>query len=108
MAASTAAKLNKTVVLKGAYTVVAAADGRIAVSPFANAALASAGTGDVLAGAIAGFVAQGLPLFEASVAGVYVHGKAGELLAHEFGDAGGIAGDLLSCLPKAIKQIKGS
>ncbi len=108
VAASTAAKLNKTVVLKGAYTVVAAADGRIAVSPFANAALASAGTGDVLAGAIAGFVAQGLPLFEASVAGVYVHGKAGELLAHEFGDAGGIAGDLLSCLPKAIKQIKGS
>ncbi len=106
VAAKTARDFDKTVVLKGAYTVVAAPDGRVAVSPFANAALASAGTGDVLAGAIAGFVAQGLDSFEAAVAGVYIHGKAGELLAREVGDAGVIASDLLARLPMAMRDIK--
>jgi ADP-dependent NAD(P)H-hydrate dehydratase / NAD(P)H-hydrate epimerase len=106
-AARAARDWRKTVVLKGAYTVVAAADGRTAVSPFATAALASAGTGDVLAGAIAGFAAQGLAPFEAATAGVYVHGKAGDLVAREFGDAGVIAGDVQQRLPIAIKEIKG-
>jgi hydroxyethylthiazole kinase-like uncharacterized protein yjeF len=107
VAARAARDWHKTVVLKGAYTVVAAADGRLAVSPFANAAMASAGTGDVLAGAIAGFAAQGLSPFEAALVGVYVHGKAGELVARELGDAGVIAGDIQERLPAAIKEIKG-
>jgi ADP-dependent NAD(P)H-hydrate dehydratase / NAD(P)H-hydrate epimerase len=101
-----AVKWQKIVVLKGAYTVIASPDGRIRVSPFANAGLASAGTGDVLAGAIAGLTAQGLPLFEAASCGVYLHGLAGELVKAELGDAGMLASDLLAALPKAIRQLK--
>jgi ADP-dependent NAD(P)H-hydrate dehydratase / NAD(P)H-hydrate epimerase len=97
---------NKVIVLKGAYTVVAAPDGRVMVSPFANAGLASAGTGDVLAGCIAGMAAQGLPLFDAAVCGVYVHGFAAEMVKSELGDSGMLAGDLLPILPRAIKSIK--
>jgi len=97
---------HKTVVLKGAYTVVADPDGKVMVAPFANASLASAGTGDVLSGAIAGLAAQGLPLFDAAVAGVYVHGRAGELLSRRCGDAGTTATDLLAEFPLAIKEIK--
>ncbi len=96
----------KVVVLKGAYTVVAAPDGRIAVSPFANPGLASAGTGDVLAGAIAGLMAQRLTPFDAAVCGVFLHGKAGEMVKMELGDAGMIASDLLPRLPLAIRQLK--
>jgi NAD(P)H-hydrate epimerase len=96
----------KTVVLKGAYTVIAAPDGRVTASPFANPGLASAGTGDVLAGAIAGLVAQGMPLFEGAAAGVYLHGKAGEMVAEDLGDAGMVASDILPVLPAAIKMTK--
>ena len=67
----------KTVVLKGAYTVVAGPDGRVGINPVANPGLASAGTGDVLAGAIAGLSAQGCSPFDAAVAGVFLHGQAG-------------------------------
>ena len=67
--------------------------------------LASAGTGDVLAGVIAGFMAQGLGVWEAACCGVYLHGLAGEGLRHEMGSAGIIASDLLPILPKTIKAI---
>jgi hydroxyethylthiazole kinase-like uncharacterized protein yjeF len=96
----------KTVVLKGAYTVIAAADGRCFVSPFANPGLASAGTGDVLAGVIAGLAAQGISLFEAASLGVYLHGEAGEMIRDILGDTGMIASDLLTALPVTIKQLK--
>ncbi len=101
-----AARWNKTIVLKGAYTVIAAPDGQVRISPFANAGLASAGTGDVLAGAVAGFKTQGLSCFEAAICGVYVHGLAGELVKAEMGDTGMIASDLLKALPLAIRQLK--
>ena len=97
---------HKTIVLKGAYTVIAAPDGRGMVSPVANPGLASAGTGDVLTGAIAGLVAQGLSLFNAAVLGVYLHGKAGDMVRNIIGDAGIIATDLLPALPIVIKQLK--
>jgi ADP-dependent NAD(P)H-hydrate dehydratase / NAD(P)H-hydrate epimerase len=100
-----AKKWNKVVVLKGAYTVVSAADGRVMVSPFANPGLATAGTGDVLAGIIAGMVAQGTPLFEAATTGVYLHGLAGERVANKLGNAGMLASDLLTEIPQAIKQL---
>jgi len=96
----------KTVVLKGAYTVVAAADGRVRVNPVANPGLASAGTGDVLAGAIAGLAAQGSPLFDAAIAGVFLHGQAGEVVRGELGDAGMLASDLLPMLPALIRDVK--
>ncbi|TET69022.1 MAG: NAD(P)H-hydrate dehydratase [Dehalococcoidia bacterium] len=96
----------KTIVLKGAYTVIATPEGHCRISPIANPGLASAGTGDVLTGAIAGLVAQGLSLFDAAVLGVYLHGKAGEMVKDIIGNAGMIATDLLSALPLVIKKIR--
>jgi NAD(P)H-hydrate epimerase len=106
VARTSAIKWGKTVVLKGAHTVVAAPDGQVRVSSFANPGLASAGTGDVLSGAIAGLVAQGLRLFDAAACGVYLHGAAGELVKGDLGDTGMIASDLLPALPLAIKGVK--
>ena len=97
---------NKMIVLKGAYTVIAAPDGQARISPVANPGLASAGTGDVLSGAIAGLVAQGLSLFDAAACGVYLHGEAGEMVKDRLGDAGMMATDLLPVLPLVIKQLK--
>jgi NAD(P)H-hydrate epimerase len=94
------------VVLKGAFTVVAAPDGRVTVVPFANAGLATAGSGDVLAGAIVGLRAQGMDAFEAAVAGAYLHGLAGELVRADLGDMGMVAGDLPSRLPLALQRIR--
>jgi hydroxyethylthiazole kinase-like uncharacterized protein yjeF len=96
-----------TVVLKGANTVVAAADGRSRLSPFANPGLATGGTGDVLAGAITGLIAQGMEPFEAASLGVYLHGLAAELVRRELGDAGMLAGDVAAALPHAIREVRG-
>ncbi|MBC7292499.1 MAG: bifunctional ADP-dependent NAD(P)H-hydrate dehydratase/NAD(P)H-hydrate epimerase, partial [Thermoleophilia bacterium] len=71
-----------------------------------NPGLASAGTGDVLAGAIVGFLAQGLEPYAAAVAGAYVHGLAGEKARRKLGDAGMIASDLLPLLPHAIQDVR--
>lgn len=106
VAREAATSWQKTIVLKGAYTVVAAPDGRTRVNPVANAGLASAGTGDVLAGAIAGLLAQGLSLFDAATCGVYLHSQAGEVVKEELGDAGMVASDLLRVLPPVIKRLK--
>ena len=95
------------VVLKGAYTVVAAPDGRVVLEPFANPGLATGGTGDVLAGIIVALRAQGLPPFEAAVAGAYLHGLAGELARVDLGEAGMAAGDLLRYLPQAQRRLGG-
>ncbi|MBK9714883.1 MAG: NAD(P)H-hydrate dehydratase [Kouleothrix sp.] len=94
------------VVLKGATTVVADPEGRSAVNDGGNAALATAGTGDVLAGAIAGLLAQGLAPFDAAALGVYLHSAAGRLVRDDLGDMGTIASDLLPRLPLAIRQLK--
>jgi NAD(P)H-hydrate epimerase len=96
----------KTVVLKGAYTVIAAPDGRARINPVANPGLASAGTGDVLAGAIAGLSAQGCSLFDAAVAGVFIHGQAGEMVKEKMGDTGMLASDLLPVLPVVISRVR--
>ena len=97
---------NKTIVLKGAYTVITTADGRTRTYPVANPGLASAGTGDVLSGIIAGLLAQGLSLFDAASLGVFLHGEAGEMVKAKLGDAGMLASDLLPILPLVIKQLK--
>ncbi len=93
------------VLLKGAHTVIVSPDGRAQISPFANPALATAGTGDVLAGAIGGLIAQGLSPFDAASAAVYLHAEAGERLRREIGDAGLLAGDLLPMLPLVIRDL---
>lgn len=96
------------VVLKGAFTIVASPDGRVVVVPFANAGLATAGSGDVLAGAIVGLRAQGMGAFEAAVTGAYLHGLAGELVREELGDMGMVASDLLARLPLALRRVRRS
>ncbi|HTE86560.1 MAG TPA: NAD(P)H-hydrate dehydratase, partial [Dehalococcoidia bacterium] len=101
-----AAQLGATVLLKGSTTVIAPADGRpLLVNPTGTGWLATAGTGDVLAGTIGGLLAQGMPAVEAAAAAVYLHAAAGELLSRDFGDAGGLAGDLLRLLPEARREI---
>jgi hydroxyethylthiazole kinase-like uncharacterized protein yjeF len=105
-ASRAAAKWKMVVVLKGAATVIAKTDGRVFVSPFATPALATAGTGDVLAGAIVGFLAQGLDPVAAACAGVYLHGLAGEMLEREYGPAGGLAGDLPTLLALAQREVR--
>jgi NAD(P)H-hydrate epimerase len=104
-ARSQAAEWGQVVVLKGAYTVVAGPDGRTVIEPFANPGLATAGTGDVLAGTIVALRAQGLGAFEAAAAGAYLHGLAGELARRELGAAGMVAGDVLARLPEAWRRV---
>jgi NAD(P)H-hydrate epimerase len=101
-----AAEWGHVVVLKGAFTVVAAPDGRATLQPFATAALARAGTGDVLAGAIAGLLAQGLAPYDAAVAAAYLHGLAGLRAAEVLGStASVIAGDVLDGLIEAVATL---
>lgn len=94
-----------TLVLKGACTIIAEPTGRIRINWLANPALASAGTGDVLAGMIAGLLAQGLTPFDAASAGVYLHTAAANLVSADLGFAGLHASDLLPHIPHAIKSI---
>ena len=93
-------------VLKGARTVIAEPDGRVAICPTGNPGMATAGMGDVLTGMIAGLLAQGLPPGLAAKAGVFLHGLAGDLGAHELGQASLIASDLLDFIPQAISTVQ--
>ena len=88
-------------------TTLTFAFGRARISPFANPALATGGTGDVLAGVITGLIAQGTEPFDAASLGVYLHGLAAEHLRAEVGAAGAVAGDLLPLLPKVMKELRG-
>jgi hydroxyethylthiazole kinase-like uncharacterized protein yjeF len=105
-AVASAKQWRATVVLKGAYTVVARPDGRAAVSPSANPALATAGTGDVLAGAIGGLIAQGADAADAAVVGVALHGAAGELARAALGRGGVLASDVADRLPEAAELLR--
>jgi hydroxyethylthiazole kinase-like uncharacterized protein yjeF len=104
-ATKAAADWQQVIVLKGAHTVIAAPDGRAAISPYATPLLATAGTGDVLAGTIAGLLAQGADPFDAAGCGVYLHGMAAEEIGEEMGDRGMLAGDLLREIPRAIRTV---
>jgi NAD(P)H-hydrate epimerase len=104
-AAAAAAAWRQVVVLKGARTVIAAPDGRLAVAPFENPALASGGTGDVLAGVIGALLAQGLVPFDAARVGVYLHGLAGDAVRERLGDAGLLASDLPEQVAVARKRL---
>jgi NAD(P)H-hydrate epimerase len=97
-----ARRFSAIVVLKGCGTVVADHQGRYAVCPLGNPGMASAGTGDVLAGVIGAFVAQGLGLWEAAIAGVVAHACAGDLAAAEIGERGMIASDIIDQLPAVL------
>ncbi|HBR28425.1 MAG TPA: bifunctional ADP-dependent NAD(P)H-hydrate dehydratase/NAD(P)H-hydrate epimerase [Firmicutes bacterium] len=97
-----AAEWGVTLVLKGAATLVGTDTEPIYINQTGNPALATAGTGDVLAGMVGGFLAQGVLPPAAAVIGVNLHGQAGDLAAAEIGAAGVLAGDLLPRIPQVI------
>jgi NAD(P)H-hydrate epimerase len=101
-----AAEWQAVVVLKGAHTVIAAPEGRVAILPFKTDALAKAGTGDVLAGVICGLLAQGMNAYDAAVVGGYVHGLAGQLAAEWLGSSRSvIARDVIDSLSEALSAL---
>ncbi|GAB4420112.1 MAG: bifunctional ADP-dependent NAD(P)H-hydrate dehydratase/NAD(P)H-hydrate epimerase [Anaerolineales bacterium] len=101
-----AQKWGQVVVLKGAFTVVAAPDGRTTTIPVASPALARAGTGDVLAGLIVGLRAQGVDAYEAALAGAWIHAQAGLLAAEAYGGTASVlAGDVLEAIPDVLAEL---
>jgi ADP-dependent NAD(P)H-hydrate dehydratase / NAD(P)H-hydrate epimerase len=93
------------VILKGAFSVIAAPDGQTAIIPVATAALARAGTGDVLAGMVVGLLAQGVEPFAAAVAGTWIHAHAGWRAAEQLGNSASVlAGDVLRAMAQVISE----
>lgn len=97
-----AAASRAIVVLKGPRTLIASPDGAVFVNPAIEPALGTAGSGDVLTGVVSALLAQGLPPLDAAIAGVFLHGRAGALVARTHGAPGAIAGDL----PEAVASAR--
>lgn len=106
VAREAAARWGHVVLLKGAFTVVAAPDGRCTILPFANPLLGSAGSGDVLAGVIVSLLGQGLAGYEGAVLGAYLHGGAGQLAREALGDAGLLSGELAEWVAEARRLLQ--
>jgi len=106
VASNFAATYGCVAVLKGYRTVVADAEGRALVNPTGNAGLASGGTGDVLAGLAGGLLAQGMTGMDAALAGVYVHGLAGDIAAAAMTERGMVASDVIHAIPEAWQRVE--
>jgi NAD(P)H-hydrate epimerase len=106
-ARAAAARAQAIVVLKGDDTLIAEPDGRVAVSPGGAPALATAGTGDVLAGVMGAFLAKGVEPFTAACAAVATHLRAGVIAAEQIGAEGVIASDVIAALPRARESRAG-
>lgn len=100
------AQLKSVVVLKGANTSIASAEGTIYFNSTGNPGMATGGSGDVLTGILVGLLAQGYESIEAALLGVYLHGLAGDLAVRELGMESLIASDLVDYLPQAFKSLK--
>lgn len=100
------AKAEVTCILKDARTLILSGDGKLYVNLSGCAAMAKAGAGDVLAGVVAGLLAQGLSAEEAAVLGAYLHGRAGEYAEQEIGSYSVMAGEIAGALGNVIKVIK--
>ncbi|WP_352418660.1 NAD(P)H-hydrate dehydratase [Proteiniborus sp.] len=101
-----ARKFNAITVLKGANTVISSPSGNTYINTTGNPGMATAGSGDVLSGMIASFIGQKIAPLYAAIAGVFLHGLAGDIGAKEKGEYGLIAGDIVENIPYAIKYIK--
>lgn len=104
-ARSTAEDLNCVVVLKGAATIIADPSGEAWINPASNPGMASGGMGDVLTGVIAALLAGGADAMSAAVAGVFLHGLAGDIAVEDLGPRGILANDLADRLPRAYKRL---
>jgi hydroxyethylthiazole kinase-like uncharacterized protein yjeF len=103
VARKTAIERRVTVVLKGARTVIASPDGRVAINLSGTPALAKAGSGDVLTGILGAFLAMGLAPWDASLLAVHLHGRCGDLVAGRLGVHGLLASDLVEAIPEVMK-----
>ena len=99
-------KVHAVCVLKDSRTLVKAPEGRLMINTTGNAAMAKAGSGDVLAGMITGLMAQHMRLDDAAVLGVYLHGLCGDHARKELGSYSVLAGDLLKMLGRTLKELE--
>lgn len=107
LAAEWGQRLGQVLVLKGSPTVIGTPEGEAFVNPTGGPALATGGTGDVLAGLIGAFLAQGLSPVHAAIVGVYLHGHIADLIVERRGRFGLVAGDLVDALPEALGELSG-
>jgi len=105
-ACNLAERLQGYVIVKGRYTAICKPDGHILFNSTGNAGMATAGSGDVLTGIITGLLARGYKPEDACIVGVYLHGLAGDLAAHDLGEESLVAGDIIRYLSKAFKRIQ--
>ncbi|MEN8203433.1 MAG: NAD(P)H-hydrate dehydratase [Bacteroidota bacterium] len=100
-----ASKYKVVVVLKGAFTGIAAPDGSYWFNTSGNPGMATGGSGDVLTGLITGLLAQGMAPLDAALTGVYLHGAAGDLVVEDIGQEALIAGDMINYMGAAFKAV---
>ncbi|MDH3973816.1 MAG: NAD(P)H-hydrate dehydratase [Deltaproteobacteria bacterium] len=105
IARSFAADFECYLILKGARTLVASPEGDVFINMTGNAGMATAGTGDVLCGIVGSLLGQGYSALESALAGVYIHGEAGDRIAEEKGEAGLIATDIIERFPEVFREM---